>query len=488
MNNKAPETESQTLSGMKERFGRTGRIGVYTFIMAAVMLAAVIAVNLIVSALPERLTRLDTSSSGMYTLSPSTEKFISALDEDVTFWFICQGGDEDGTLRGFLDRYASLSGRITVKKADPIADNEFLKDYPDAEKTSNWSVIVESGKRHKTVDYGDLYYYYNENTGRMTPAEYSMYGQYYAQSYGLVFTPFFDGDNQLTGAVEYVTADSVPKVYMLEGHSEKELSTVVTDNLFDYTGVEHEKLNIALGDEIPADASLIIINAPASDITDGEADALIAYLSGGGKIILLTGDGCSEYASLMKLTAAAGMSALPGVVSEKDSSRHYPRNERYIYPTLDSGHDAVKNIASSGYTVIVPNAHAIETGEGAERLIYTGSTAVTGDATEGREYTLAAAGKSGSGTLVWIGSATMLDDAFINGTNGGNFYCFASIFSWMQESFGSALPEIAAVDLTNPTLTLSEGQANFWSFILIFIVPPAVLAAGIVIFVVRRRK
>ena len=82
----------------------------------------------------------------------------------------------------------------------------------------------------------------------------------------------------------------------------------------------------------------------------------------------------------------------------------------------------------------------------------------------------------------------LFNDTFINGTGGYNLAFPDGILTWMQSSYTSSLGSIDSISMSTPTLTVSEGQANFWGGVLIFIVPLACVAAAVAIVVVRRRR
>lgn len=475
-------------------FDRSGKMSIYTVAMTVILLAVLIVVNLLVASLPVTVTVIDTSSTSMYTLSETTEKFIKKLDSPVTIYYLCSGGEENPTLRNFLDRYPALSEQITIKVVDPIADPAFTGKYTDGE-LSNYSVILESEKRFKVVDFNEFVYYYNEAIGRMTPEELSYYSYYAAQYLQYYETKeFFDGDNVITCAVEYVLADSVPTLYRLEGHGESNLSDVIYQNYLDYTGVTCSSLNIALDGQVPEDCTCLVINAPTSDLTSEEADKISAYIDGGGNVLMLSTPAVAGFANLNALTAKLGLSAADGTVYEGDSSKHYARMPQYIFPTVQS-HNATDDYLSAGYSALVPNAHGINIsavdGVTVTTLMSTGESAyaVTADGNSApRSFALGVCAEKGSARFVWISSGEFISDNFIYGTNGANFYLFCGILNWMQGSFTSQLPTIDAVDMTSPTLTLSEAQANTWANVLIIIVPVAVIAVGFVVWIRRRRR
>ncbi len=481
-------------------FGKAGKMGTYTLIITVIVLAALIVINLIAAAIPSKYTAIDTSSNKMYSLSETSRDFVSEITEDVTLYYICQSGSEDSKMRTFLERYEDLSKHIKIKVVDPLEDSSFLSKY-NADSISNYSVIAVSEKRYKSVDYGDMYYFYSANSGKIGYSEYQYYAQYYGDYMSYYFgevTEYFDGDNQITGALEYVTAAKVPMVYLLEGHNEEELTDTVTANLFTYSGIQYDTINIALDDDsIPADADVIIINNPGNDFSAGEAEKLTAFIKDGGNVILITAVGCDSYTNLNAFTKTFGLAAKSGTVSEGDSSMYYSRAPQYIFADINSEHDATSGYvsyssSSSRMSVLVPYAHGIElvgaNGVTTTALMTTSSKAYTTDSDEKSQYNLAAAAEAGDGKLVWIGSSQLLADNFVNGTNGGNFYLFFYMFNWMQGSFTSSLPEIAGVELSEAVLTVSETQANFWGVILIFIIPAAVIGGGLIYFIYRRRK
>ena len=71
------------------------RGGSYSLVISAVVLAILIAVNLFASSLPSRLTKIDISSSKLYSITSNTKVVVNALDQDVTIYWVVQSGEED---------------------------------------------------------------------------------------------------------------------------------------------------------------------------------------------------------------------------------------------------------------------------------------------------------------------------------------------------------------------------------------------------------
>ena len=80
--------------------------GSYSIAAAAVILAILVVVNLLVSALPTSMTKYDISSAKLYSVTSNTKAVLSGLDEDVTIYWIVQAGMEDDILENLLGKRA----------------------------------------------------------------------------------------------------------------------------------------------------------------------------------------------------------------------------------------------------------------------------------------------------------------------------------------------------------------------------------------------
>ena len=182
--------------------------GGFAVAMCAVAVALVIFLNLIVGALPAGKTQFDLTSTKLYTLSDQSRELVRAVDEDITMYFITTENARDNTVDQLLTNYAELFDHIKVVNIDPTTNPYFIKTYTDETMSVN-SVVVESAKRFRVVSYGDIYQ--NTYTPDMTTGQYTTVTN-------------FDGENQLTGAIDYVTKDILPVVYVLDGNGEAALS------------------------------------------------------------------------------------------------------------------------------------------------------------------------------------------------------------------------------------------------------------------------
>ncbi len=88
------------------------RIGSFSIGISVVVLAIVIAANLLVSSLPAWIIRPDTTSEGMFTIGDTTKEIVAGLETDVTLYHITQPDNADPVVQEILQRYADLSSHI----------------------------------------------------------------------------------------------------------------------------------------------------------------------------------------------------------------------------------------------------------------------------------------------------------------------------------------------------------------------------------------
>lgn len=520
------------------RMKRSVKIGTYTFITGVILLALLIVANLLISVLPAKITQFDTSGLGLTEISDETEKFVSGMDEDVTIYWLCEGGVEDQQLRLLLSRYEEAGKHITVKIVDPLKEPTFTSKYTDS-TLSPFSFIVESSRRHTVIDAGDLYYY----TNLLFPLVYQMYPQYIpaellgpmtaaslssaCSQYGTMiayimaqggynveditqFNTFhsFCGEAQLTSALDFVTREYIPHGYLLTGFGDKTPSESLSE-LLGTMGMELDKLDLSTSGGIPVDANCLVLYSPTRDLTPHEASLITAYLNQGGSLMLNTSPELVESCpNLNSVVALFGLTAQKGLVQEGDTG-FISGNQYTLVPTVSTQHTATAYVTSGGFKPMLPDCHPIAVAEKLPEgvtvtpLFTTSDKAVT--VSLDKSATLTAAGKShvavaatksvatADGTaktasLTWYASANSFTDTAAEGSQGGNYYFYAATMSLMSESFTSAYMKLTPVALQTESLEVSDGAALTMFAITVILLPLLLLTVGIVIWVRRKRR
>ncbi len=476
---------------------KTLKIGSFSITMTAVVIAVVILVNLLVSEIPTTYTKYDLSAQSLFSISEETETILDGVTDDVTLYLLAQRGSEDTYLEEILERYRAMNSHITVKTVDPVTNPAFLTEYT-TQSLSNNSVLAVSDKRSYPVDYYEIY------TTEYTEEE--IYNYYY---YGQMpqGTPYFRGELMLTTAIDYVTRDDLPVMYQLTGHGE----TALNETYLSYVDAENiavESLTLLNIDAIPADCSSILINVPTSDISADEEAMLSDYLADGGHVILVTGTQSYDSGKMPNLTALAGtvgLEPIDGLVVENDRN-HFMSYQHYLLPSLGATTAEPLSLLKNTQIYVVEDwAHGITAAEDAKNvtplLQTTDSAFVKQDLTSNsllmEDGDIPGACMVGAaavtdteaeepGKFVWFSSTAITNAEADTAVSGGNSSVFMAVVNWMSENKIDL--SIMAKQLQVEALTLTAAQQNFWSIVVIFIIPLAVLVIGFVIWLRRRKK
>ena len=458
------------------------RGGAYSAAMTAVVLAILVAVNVLFSSLPASTTEIDISASKLYSVTSNTRSVVSALTEDVTIYWIVQAGEEDDVIGKLLDRYESLSDHITVEKRNPDVYPTFAEQYTDGTVYNN-SLVVECGDRSRYISNTDIYL-----------MDASLYSYSHSTS--------FDGEGAITSAIDYVVNPDQPVVYRLTGHGEEELPATFTDSL-EKENITVEELSLLNSNEIPEDASCLIVYAPQSDISEAEAEILAGYVEDGGQLLVLAGPVAdTELPNFYSLLEPYGVTASEGIVVEGDREHYAFSTPAILMPDLAES-EVTTPLAEEGYYVILPLAVGLTVGENTTSATVTsllstsdlafsklaGYDMTTYDKEDGDldgPFSLAVeASYENGGGLIWVSSSAYLDDMYNAYSSGANVNFTMNALSQLIGE--SETMSIRAKSLNYNYLTISDSVSGLLQVLMIGLIPLAFLATGIAVVVHRRR-
>ena len=465
--------------------GKVFRSGVYsTAILAAAIVLAVL-LNLLVGALPKKYTEFDLSEAKMYTLGDSSKKLVQSLDQDVTVYYLCETGSEDAILTKLLDHYADESSHFRWEQKDPAIYPTFAAQY-GASDVSTGSLIVVSGENNVVLDAADLYEY--------------DYSDYYTTGSANVT---FGGEKQITSAIYKLTAAEETHAYYTTNHGEQALTSSLTEAL-EAQNITAQPLDL-LTSTIPDDCDLLIINDPTSDFaSDGlvdEISQLQTYLENGGRVLLTT-NGYDETPNLDAVMAQFGLAREAGLVVEGDSSHAlygYPYSLFPDYGTTDES-TALDGVNRSTHVMlsVAQGITVTETdGVTAESLLNTSEdaysklnfdTSSTTDKENGDTdgpFSLAvwARNETTGAEVIWIGCPNMDNEQLYQFIPGN--------LTFLQGCAASMVGQDILIDtkaLEASPITISASTATTLGLVFVFVLPAAVLIAGAVVVLLRRRK
>lgn len=484
-NLKLPGRKPKKASGVpeqkvKNRIAFQG--GTYSLAITAIVLAILVALNIMVSALPSTYTNLDISSSKLYSITSNTKVVVNALQDDVTIYWIVQSGEEDSVIENLLNKYDSLSDHIEVVKKNPDVYPTFAEQYTDEEVANN-SLIVECGDRNRFISYNDIY---------VSEANMSTYSYEYS----------FDGEGAITSAIDYVVNAEQPQLYILEGHGEAELSESFSTQI-EKENIETTTFSLLNEDSIPEEADAILIYAPSSDISEEEKTMLSEYVDNGGKLMILAGpteSGTLE--NLYGLLSDYGVEAQEGIVVESDRE-HYAFQAPYVLLPDIASDEITDPLLEENYYAILPIAQGMTVGTTDKgtvtQLLTTSDTSFSkvdgyslstyekedGDIDGPFAVGLSIEGNSG-GQIVWFSSSQFLEDMYNSYSSGANL-------DLAMNALSSLVGENDAVSIRSKSLnynylTISDSVSTVLKQLMIGVFPLVYLGIGGVVILKRRRR
>lgn len=458
--------------------------GAFSIALILVTAAAVIAANLLLGQVPGEYTEFDVTEERLYSLTGDSCKVLDGLQEDVMVYVLSAESNMNKDVVETLNRYQNYSKHIKVEYVDASANPTFASQYTDASLSAG-SLIVVSDKRSKCIDLNDLY---------QTELNY--------ETYAYEMTGY-DAEGQITSALNYVTMDGMPKVYLLEGHGERNLEEEFL-TVLEKLNIEYETLNLLKTDGVPADAKGLIINAPTADLSADDAEKIRQYLSGGGDALFVCGYSEEALSNYESLFADYGVTMAKGMVVEQDMDYYY-QNMLYLLPEVLYDE---RTASAYGSYVFVPYAGGIVIDREAEEkgdvsyLLQTTEEAFArtnpDEVTDGEKaeedidgpFALGASvtrqTENGDSAVIIYSSAEIFSeaaDAVVSGNNKKLFQDAVKSFAAVENSVSIPVKSYYDGILTVPASEfLAEG------LLMVLALPMGLLAAGFVIWLQRRKQ
>ena len=498
--------------------------GSFALVISAVALAIVIVLNILVAQLPESVLHPDTTKTGLMSIGSETKDILSRLDTDIVITHYVDGSKTGTTetsntnyISGILQRYAEASSHITVKTVDIVETN--VQDETVSQNMITVKSLNDDGseRRSKTVTADEIFMC--EISGYegqyMSLSEYNQMAQYYSY-YGQTLpaaTNYFFAENAVTGAIDYVMQETLPVVYELSGHGETSLGEDEGfGKLCKDENVELKDLALQGGESVavPEDARAVLINAPQTDISADEAEALKTYVKGGGNVILTTyveTYGEEKTPNLAGFCKFMGLRAIEEQILEDEDS-HYYNYVNWILAGI-TGNGITSALDNTNYYFYMVMSHAITTAdtEGAESSVETYSLLETSDKAfvykdengDGQpdtddvvrsKYSLAYQSVlkddtgASKGELIWFASPAVFDANYASGT--GNSYLFNAILTKTCEKNDRI--SLIGKEMSQSYLTVTPVQQRTFITVCCIAIPLCTILVGIAVWASRRRK
>lgn len=475
---------------------RNTRRGALSIAITVLIIAAVILMNVAVNSLTSRYSLfIDTTANKAYRLQDVTADYAASIDKDVDFYVLAyeqdfeDSGDHYVQANKLIRQFCESSDHITLHYVDLISDPSFRTSYPDIDWNNPHPCLVTCGKNYRVIDADDMFDYEQDSSGYYYPTN-----QHIEQA--------------LASAVLAVTADYTPTVAVLTGQGETDatpFTTLLTNNAYNVTTVD------LTSGTIPEDAEFLLIYAPAVDIDDEMYTYLSEWLTNNGSyghtVVYFPNDAydVSDYPNLNTLLADYGMELDYGYLREDDASNipstlRTPLCARFFYgdPLFT---DRLQNPSINTFLFRTMPVNITDSTLASPMLVsseYTffGPIRIEGDfEPDYQSFNGAAVGTRDSGSLdsaashvVVVGSSMAICEEFLNYKAFNNAAYFVNVFNALSSAENTGVV-IEGKNVDSDVLgATSSASVDFITVLVRYIIPAAVLAAGLIIWLIRRHR
>ena len=227
---------------------RQTRYGSLALSSIVLVLGILTAINYIAS---RQNRRWDLTAAKQFTLSDQTIRILETLEGPAKILVFDRENDFD-RLRMRLVEYENVTDQVSV-------------DYIDIDKQPSLA------RQYQIQTYGTVVFEYQDRVERVVA----------------------NTEQDLTNALIKAIEGTERTVYFVQGHDEKNVRSAERDgyntigNALELDNFFVETLVLAQQTEVPADASMLIIAGPRTDLLESEIETLQQYLERGGKALFL---------------------------------------------------------------------------------------------------------------------------------------------------------------------------------------------------------
>ena len=261
---------------MTSRTARYGSNVAVTILLAFCILALVNFVS------ARHSGRVDTTTGGRFSLSEQTKKILGELDAEINITaFYTQNHYRREFSQDILNEYVRQSNKLHLNFIDPnyspnVAIAHNIRPGQDG------TVVFKSGDKRE-----DALSYQNE-------------------------------EQDFTSAIKKLMATEQKKLYFLRGHAERDIDSIY-GNLRQMIEADNYLVDkLVLSGRVPDDCDLLVIAGPQKPLLLYEEEAIVRYLDGGGKAIIMVDP--SPAPSLAELLRRWGVTVHNDIILDPD---HY---------------------------------------------------------------------------------------------------------------------------------------------------------------------
>ena len=477
------------------------KYGSAAVIFTALVIAIVIILNIVAQIVTDRFSlKVDMTEEGQFSLSEQTLTMLDGIEDEINIYILSteinmEKSDVSKRALEMIQRYNTHSGgKIKYQFIDPNKNPQFFKKYQKAIGASQKALVVEGKERYTVIESSQFAYYYGDGTQNEANKIY------------------YQSEELLSSAILYVSSLETSNAGFVSGHDEEALSAL--KNIFKGNNFEVSDVNLLNG--VSAEINNLVISAPKSDFTADEIAALDNYLKiDGNNLYVFWGFETPTLPALERYLAEWGFEFPSYLVCDETSS--YAGQPVFVIselPMTELTKNGIINRELQGDKVLIlPRTRPINILFDSKSfnqvlpIMQTAKTAygklISGDkqlTTVNREsgdvpgpFTTGAVGMRALGTNGNEGYAQV----FVFGTQGFAADEVMEISHAYNDELLTELITYANPDtrvmtikpkVTNKyDLNVTTSEARIFT-VLLFVYPALLLIAGIVVFILRRRR
>ncbi len=480
---------------MKRAFSsRQFKMGMFQTILTVIVIAVIVILNMLVSKMN---IMVDLSSDKKYSLTEESIMLVKELKDKVSLFYMYEEGsdvsDNNDIVKKVLDQYDSVGSNIALSSKDPQKLPQFATQYTDGKvksedvRSKDVIVVNETTKKVKHISAQD-----------MVLEEQDPYS-------GAVIPKTLDVEGQVTAAIQSVTSEDSKTLYATTGHSEAALSASLSD-ILTKSNMIIESTRTDAKEGIPKDCDILMINAPMYDFSEFDMPNIQAYFENGGKALIFLYPKMEESAfpNLCKILNQYGLKLNPGYVFE--TTDHYLGRSPLEVNGMMNSHEITAEVTADkdipfpltkGMTMLNETRSTLtveplvsSSEESFSKMPVDNSDLEKKEGDVSGPFTLGAAVtdeyKDKKAQLIVFGTANVAADSNIMDGRYGNRSIVLNSVAWLNGRENSMLA-IPQRSLENPTVDVPSDSRGMISFLLIGLLPAAILGFGFFIWY-RRRK
>ena len=313
------------------------KYGGYAALITLAVIVGLILVNLIIG---QFAPQIDMTESGLFSLSEQTIQVMDQIKEPVNLIGLWRPGEENPQLTQVIDLYRNKSRNIRFEVKDPNRNPHLTQEYDkNNQGLQAGSLVVHGPKGFKVIKPEDMYDFMYTQSGSRNVTGLAM-------------------ERQITAALLYAATGTTPVIYEIMGHyQEYTLADIGMQTLIERENFFVSQIYLSQSD-IPEDAAGLILNAPRLDLSREEADKILDYLEGGGRLFVTVDYRIGGLTLLNEVLASYGMQFNYGRLVEND------RNYMAMYPNIEylesfPEHDITKPLTEQRMPLLLPNSMGI---------------------------------------------------------------------------------------------------------------------------------